>query len=398
MTRTAWFDAPSGIAGNMVLGALLDAGVPRALLDDVARRVGGPDVRLAVQTLQRHGLAGCLVDVEWEHHHHDHHVHLQGIHARLDASGLPPAVCEGARRVFAVLAEAEARVHGTPVEHVHFHEVGAVDALVDIVGAVAGLAHLGVTRVVASPLPLGSGTVTCAHGVLPLPAPAVVAMLDGVAVRGVDVQGETVTPTGLAILKGLGASFGPLPALCVTATGRGFGHNDLGLPGPLRLVVGDEGATPAGDWALDVNVEVQAGIDDMSPQGFDEAVARLFEAGALDVSVAPVLMKKGRPAHLVTALAPEAAADAVTRALFVHTRTIGVRLTRVEKRVLPRRMIEVSTPFGAVPVKVAALDGHVLRCIPEYDVVRRLAREHGVALEVVQAAAQAASPRAGEPF
>jgi len=405
MTRTAWFDAPSGIAGNMVLGALLDAGVPHGLLDDVARRVGGADVRVTAETLRRRGLAGQLVDVTWEHHHHEHHVHLQGIHARLDASGLPPAVCDGARRVFAVLAEAEARVHGVPVDHVHFHEVGAVDALVDVVGTVAGLAHLGVERVVASALPLGSGTVTCDHGVLPLPAPAVVAMLEGVAVRQVDVQGETVTPTGLALLKGLGATFGPLPAMTVVATGRGYGHRDLGLPGPLRLVVGDAPEAALGAdartgaaWAVDTSVEIQATIDDMSPQGFEEAMARLFEAGAVDVSVCPILMKKGRPAHLLTALAPDAAVDPVTRALFVHTRTIGVRLTRVEKRALPRRMVEVITPYGAVPVKVVALDGRVLRSIPEYDVVRRVAREHGVALEVIQQAVLAAAPSAGQPL
>lgn len=395
MTRVAWLDTPSGIAGNMILGALLDAGVPKALFDDVARRVGGDDVRVTETTVTRHGLAARLVDVAWEPSHHPHHVHLPDIEARLAASGLGADVVEGARRIFGVLAEAEARVHGIPVAHVHFHEVGAVDALVDIVGAAAGFAALGVTRLVVSPLPLGSGTISCDHGVIPLPAPAVVAMLEGVAVRGVDLEGETVTPTGLAILKGLGAAFGPLPALRVVATGRGAGHRDLGLPGPLRLVVGEPegqpGASAAG-WILDANVEVQANLDDMSPQGFEEAMARLFEAGALDVSVAPVLMKKGRPAHLLTALCPEACLDAVTRAVFVHTHTIGVRLTRVEKRALPRRMIDVATPFGVVPVKVVELDGRVLRSIPEYDVVRRLAREHGVPLEQVHDAAIRATP------
>ncbi len=388
MTRVAWLDAPSGIAGNMILGALLDAGVPNAVLDDVARRVGGDDVRVVASTVVRAGLASTLVDVTFEPAHHAHHVHLPDIEARLAASGLPPVVTEGARRVFTVLAEAEARVHGTPVDHVHFHEVGAVDALVDVVGSVAGFAHLGVTRLVASALPLGTGTIRCAHGELPLPAPAVVAMLEGVAVRGVAVEGETVTPTGLAILKGLGATFGPPPALRVIATGRGAGHRDLGLPGPLRLVVGDLEEAPAcladpAGWLVGTNVELQATIDDMSPQGFEEAMARLFEAGALDVSVTPVLMKKGRPGHLLTALAADEHVDAVTRAMFVHTRTIGLRLTRVEKRSLPRHMIDVTTPFGVVPVKVVELDGAVLRSIPEYDVVRRLAREHGVSLEVV---------------
>jgi len=390
MTRVAWLDAPSGIAGNMILGALLDAGVPKALLDDVARRVGGDDVRVTESTLTRAGLAARLVDVSWEAARHPHHVHLPDIEARLAASGLAPEILRGARRIFGVLAEAEARVHGIPIDHVHFHEVGAVDALVDIVGSAAGFAALGVQRLVVAPLPLGYGSIRCEHGVIPLPAPAVVAMLEGVAVRGVDVEGETVTPTGLAVLKGLGATFGPLPALRVVATGRGAGHRDLGLPGPLRLIVGETEATAEADgtasWLADTNVEVQANLDDMSPQAFDEAMTHLFEAGALDVSVAPVLMKKGRPAHLLTALCPEASLDTVTRAVFIHTRTIGVRLTRVEKRALPRHMIEVSTPYGVVPVKVVELDGRVLRSIPEYDVVRRLAREHGVSLEQVHEA------------
>jgi uncharacterized protein (TIGR00299 family) protein len=370
----------------MLLGALADAGVPLEVFEDVAVRLKLEGVTLPVREVTRHGFRACLVEVEWPHHHHHHHVHLDQILGRIQASGLPPRVQERAARAFNLLAQAEARVHGTTTQEVHFHEVGAVDALVDIVGGMAGLEHLGVDQVFASALPLGTGFVDCAHGRIPLPAPAVVELLPGVPVYGAGREGETVTPTGLAILKGLEARFGTPPDLRVTARGCGAGSHDLGLPGPLRLLVGQGAASWAGE--REVNVEIRANIDDMNPQWFEAAFARIFEAGALDVYLTPVIMKKGRPAHVLTALAREADAEAVTRAILTHTRSIGVRRHLVEKSMLQRNMMAVPTPYGEVPVKVVYADGQPLRAMPEYDVVRKLAEAAGVPLEQVAAAAE----------
>jgi len=389
MSRVAWIDAPSGVAGNILLGALLDAGWPLEALLDVARRLDLPDVRVDVSEVRRGGFRARLVDVRWDEHAHAHGVHLPQIEARIRAAGLPAPVEAGALSAFHTLAHAEAAVHGEPVDHVHFHEVGAVDALVDVVGAVAGFHALGVGRVVCAPLPVGHGQTTCAHGVIPLPAPAVVAMLEGVAVRGVDVDTETVTPTGLAILKGLGASFGPPPAMAVVASGAGAGHRDSGLPGPLRLLVGDEAAAPQA-WQEGQDVEIRAHLDDMNPQWFEPAFARIGEAGAVDVAVAPILMKKGRPGHLLIVLAPAARVDPVVRAILRHTRTLGVRLHAVNKRALPRRSETVPTAYGPVSVKIASLDGEDLRGVPEHDDLVRLAAGAGVSVEAVQRAVDAA--------
>lgn len=395
MTRVAWIDAPSGVAGNMLLGALLDAGWPLDELLAVARALDLTDVRVDVTEVRRGGFRARLVDVAWDLHAHTHGVHLPQIEARIRAAALPAPVEAGALAVFRLLAHAEAAVHGEAVERIHFHEVGAVDALVDVVGAVAGFHALGVTRLVASPLPLGHGQTVCAHGTIPLPAPAVVAMLEGVAVRGVDVDVETVTPTGLAILKGLGATFGPMPDMAVVASGAGAGHRETGLPGPLRLLVGDPSRSDADAWERGRDVEIRAHVDDMNPQWFEAAFARVFESGAVDVAVAPIGMKKGRPGHLLIVLAPQARVDAVVRAILRHTSTIGVRLHPVEKRALPRRSEMIETVYGPVSVKIVSLDGEDLRVVPEHDDLARAAQAHGVSLEDVERALWAAALAGG---
>lgn len=407
--RGAWLDCPSGIAGDMILASLLDAGLPMAVLDDVIQRLGLEGVGVEAREIHRGGLRALLVDVTApapaSDGSHAAHVHLSGILRRLDASGLPDPVVAGGKAIFQRLAEAEARVHGTTTEQVHFHEVGAVDALVDVVGAVAGFHHFGVlapdgsARLVASPLPLGHGTTVCAHGTIPLPGPAVVEMLVGVASYGVDVAAETVTPTGLAVLRGLSARFGIMPALSVCHVGRGAGHRDLPLPGPLRLVIGDlaeesvagarpaSAADPLGGIEIGQNVELQATIDDMNPQWFGPAFDAILAAGALDVSVASVLMKKGRPGYRLSALCAEEARQAVALAILRHTSSIGLRAYRVEKWALPRRMEQVETPWGSVPVKVVSLDGEVLRAIPEHDIVQGLAETAGLPVSLVHGAA-----------
>ena len=392
--RLAYFDCPSGIAGDMVLGALVDAGVPLALLHDVAARLGLPDVELRCREHVVRGFRALRVDMAWDEGRHAAHRNLADIAARVEAAGLDAPVREGALRVFRTLAEAEARVHGRPVEEIHFHEVGAVDAIVDVDGAAAGLAHLGVGELHASPLPMGSGTVRCAHGELPLPAPAVAQMLPGVPVYGAGVAGETVTPTGLALLRGLGARFGPWPAMEILAVGTGAGHHDLGLPGPLRLFVGEPAADTrrAPDSRWEDAVVLEANIDDMNPQHYELAMERLFAGGARDVWIEPILMKKGRPAHRLAVLGKPDDADALAEILLRETTTIGVRRHAVSKRALEREMTQVATPWGPVPVKLVRLGGELLRAIPEYDDLKRLAAAAGVPIAEVSAAARAALP------
>ena len=390
MSTVAYIDAPSGIAGDMILAALIDADLPTTLFEEVAERLGLPAVSVTTKEVIRRGQRALHVTVQDDSPDSHPHRHLPDILRRIAASGLPVLARERAERAFRLLAEAEAQVHGTTPDQVHFHEVGAVDALVDIVGAMAGFAHLGVEAVNASPLPMGHGTVRCAHGVLPLPAPAVAAMLPGVPVYGAGVGGETVTPTGLAILLGLEARFGPMPALTVRRTGLGCGTRDLDLPGPLRLFIGDHVEAPADGLSRDVNVEIQATLDDMNPEWTDEVFSRLFEAGALDVYAEAIVMKKGRPAQRLTALAPLAAEGAVIQAMLRHSRTIGVRAHRVEKRALRRRMETVATRWGAVPVKIVFEGARALRATPEHDALRALAREADVPLEEVERAAIAA--------
>jgi pyridinium-3,5-bisthiocarboxylic acid mononucleotide nickel chelatase len=383
----AHIDAPSGVAGDMILAALIDAGVPEELFEDVARRLELSEVSVTTKDIVRRGQRALHATVQDDASDAHPHRHLPDILRRIAGSGLPALARERAERAFRLLAEAEARVHGTSPDQVHFHEVGAVDALVDIVGAMAGFSHLGVGEVTASPLPMGHGTVRCAHGVLPLPAPAVAAMLPGVPVYGAGVEGETVTPTGLAILLGLEARFGAMPALTVRRTGLGCGTRYLGLPGPLRLFVGDQAVAPVDGPPRELNVEVQATIDDMNPEWTDEVFARLFEAGALDVYAEAIVMKKGRPAQRLTALAPEAREEDVIRAMLRHSRTIGVRTHRVEKRALPRRMETVRTRWGDLPIKIVFEGDRALRATPEHDALRALARRAELPLEEVERAA-----------
>ncbi len=383
----AYIDAPTGVSGDMLLGALIGLGLEPAFFEDIARRLGLADVRVVVRPVRRAGIEAQAVDVQCDAAAHARH--LSDILALIAAAGLPEPVATRARAAFGALGAAEAAVHGVPVEHVHFHEVGAVDALVDIVGAVAGFHALGITRIVASPLPLGGGTVTFSHGTHGLPAPATARLIEGLPVYGVAWQGETVTPTGAALVKTLAAGFGPLPPMLVRGHGRGAGRRDLPVANVLRIFVGEP--LRADEWHADEAAVVTASIDDMNPQAFPAAFDALFAAGALDVYVTPILMKKGRPAHLLNALCPAAVVDAVTSALFRHTTSIGCRVASVQKRSLPRRAERVDTAFGPVPVKVASLGGEVVRASAEYEVCAERARSAGVPVGRVLAAAEAAA-------
>src|SRR3989442_12027970 len=334
--KVVYFDCPSGASGDMILGALVDVGVSLEALQAELATLGLPGWRLSAREVRRGAFRATKVDVHLEGAQHEHR-HLGDIVRILEASGLAPAVVSGAVRVFRRLAEAEARVHGTSVDEVHFHEVGAVDAIVDVTGAVAGLGLLGGGAVRASALPIGGGFVETAHGRMPIPGPGTAELLRNFPVVDTGVQAELVTPTGAAILTTLAASAGRMPAMTVERVGYGAGGRDLpGVPNVLRMFFGET----AGDAATETVAQVETTIDDMSPQLYEPLMDRLFEAGALDVYLTPVVMKKSRPGGVLTALAAPDRAARLAEPLFPETTTLGGRVGGVRRGCLPRGMGE----------------------------------------------------------
>jgi len=384
MTTIACFDCFSGISGNMALGALLDCGIaPDTLRGELTKlNLGG--YRLEIRETNKAGLRGMSVEVRTDEKQPPRH--LKDIEAILQAGALAARVRERSLRTFRVLAEAESKVHGEPVEKIHFHEVGAVDAIVDIVGTAICLELLGVEKVYASPLHIGAGSVQTAHGLLPVPAPATAELLRGVPVYGRDVEAELVTPTGAALLAGMAADFGGAPPMRIERVGYGAGTRDLPWANLLRVTVGSAEDGPAGERVL----VVEANIDDMNPQWYEHVLERLFEAGALDVYLTPIQMKRSRPAVTLAMMVDESKLDTALGVLFSETTTIGVRMHPVERRKLEREERTVETAYGPVTVKIARWEKQVMNAAPEYRDCLRLAEEKGVPLKEVWQAAMAA--------
>ncbi len=379
-----YFDCYSGISGDMTLGALVDAGVdPEALRAEVAK-LGLAGYELRFDRVERQGISGTHAVVALDSSIPQPHRHLSDLVAILDRSSLSPSVRDRAKAIFSTLAEAEAKVHGVPMDHVHFHEVGAVDALVDVVGAVAGLELLGVQEVFASPLPTGKGTVKTAHGLLPVPAPATMEILAGVGapLRPLDVEAELVTPTGAAILATL-ATFRQ-PDMRLRAVGYGFGTKQLPWANALRLWVGEpaESREP-GETSL-----IEANLDDMTAEALGFAMERLFAAGALDVFFTPIQMKKNRPAVMLSVISPLDREREMASMVLRETTTLGVRISRTGRVTAERRVETVDTPLGPIRVKVKSFEGKV-SCSPEYEDCARIARERGLSfLEVMRVAVE----------
>jgi len=387
-------DGAAGAAGDMVLGALLHLGLPRALVEEAFDRIGVGRGCLVASSVVKHGLAAVNVNivVDDHHDHGHHHVRHADIVARLHRAGLAADVLARALDIFHRLAEAEAALHGVAIDQVEFHEVGAIDSIADVVGAAVGLAWLAPAAVTASPVALGHGTVKTAHGLLPVPAPAALEILRraGAAVVDGGAARELCTPTGAAILAHAASAWTAMPPLLPLAVGHGAGDADLpDRPNVLRLVVGRPLA-PAEHAADDTVYRVEANIDDMSPELCEHAAEAIALAGALDVWWTPIAMKKSRPALLLSALVPPGALESVLAAVLAETTSIGVRFDRVARRVLERELVVVDTPFGPIPVKVARQGGRALNAAPEYEACRAAARAHGVALKSVYAAAVAA--------
>jgi hypothetical protein len=411
----AYLDAFSGISGDMTIGALLDLGMPLDVLSGGLAPLGVAGYRLEVGTRVRSGIAATkfTVHLEGDHpdpgplahasghqHHHHHHRRYRDIRELLAHAALTPGVRERAQRVFHALAVAEAKIHDVTPDEVAFHEVGAIDAIVDVVGAAIGLEYFGVDELLVSALPLGSGRTRSQHGVIPVPPPATVELLRGFPVRPEDGAKELVTPTGAAIVAALAKPVGAAE-IVPRAVGYGAGERELAdRPNLLRVVLGERAtraplgvaASPAAGLIREDMVVVEANLDDMNPELFEAAVESLFAAGARDVTLAPVTMKKGRPGTLVQVIAEPASRERIATVLLRETTTIGVRTHAVERLVLPREQQTVATPFGAIRVKVVTLPDGSRRAAPEYEDCRRAAREHGIPLARVYAAAHAATP------
>jgi uncharacterized protein (TIGR00299 family) protein len=380
MGRVVYFDCPSGASGDMILGALVDVGVEIEALGRELEKLRVAGWRLAAREVRRGAFRATKVDVEMQPDVHHGHRRLSDITAILEASGLARSIVGTATRVFTRLAEAEARVHGGAVEDVHFHEVGAVDAIVDVTGAVIGLHLLGVDAVHVSALPVGSGFVEGAHGRIPIPGPGTAELLRGFPVVDTGVGGELVTPTGAAILTTLASKAGRMPTMTIERVGYGAGTRDLAdTPNVLRCFLGDATAT-GGDETV---AQLETTIDDMSPQLYEPLLERLFGAGALDVFLTPVIMKRSRPGTVLTALCPPQSVPALSRVLFEESPTIGVRWSEVRRTRLAREIVTLPTAYGALPFKVSRLDGRVVTVTPEFAEVARIAREKSLPVREV---------------
>jgi uncharacterized protein (TIGR00299 family) protein len=381
----AYLDCFSGISGDMLLGALVDAGLSMQTLREDLAKLPLSGYEVTAEQVTKAGITGTQVQVKAGHEHA--HRGLDDILEIIGMAELPAEVTGPARRAFERLAEAEARVHGHSVEEVHFHEVGAVDAIVDIVGAFCGLYRLGIEEVYASPLPLGGGWVDTEHGRLPVPAPATVELLRGVPSYGGPVEAELVTPTGATIVTTAAKEFGLMPPMTIKAIGWGAGHKDLSHPNMLRVFLGEPAVRPR-EQHLSV---IETNIDDMNPELFGHVMEALFEAGALDVYYTPIVMKKSRPATLVSVLTETPLVDTLSEILFRETTTLGVRVSEVARRCLEREWREVQTQWGPVRIKVGRLNGEVVNVAPEYEDCARLAREKGVPAKAVWEAAREAA-------
>ena len=439
--RIAYLECFSGMSGDMFLGALVDAGAPPRVLEDTvaALHLGA---RLEISRVLRGGISATKVDVYvdgekdlpreeyWERqneaqppstadshvrrhaHSHDHgaehsreleseqasrplpqehsHSHSHGralteIRKVISAAAISESAKKNAIAIFEALGRAEAKIHNTSIEHVHFHEAGAVDAMVDIVCAVVGAEALGLNEIICSPLNVGGGVVTCAHGTLPIPAPATVELLKDAPVYSSGLQAELVTPTGAAIVKTLASRFAPFPEMRIEKSGYGAGSRDFpGHPNVVRLTVGETVSNVLAAKAASETITVlEANLDDLNPQVFGYVMDRLFDEGALDAFAVPVQMKKNRPGTLLTVLCKPEDASRLTQLVFSETTTLGVRQRDEIRQTLARRWENVRTPWGEVRIKIASMNGTVTNYSPEYEDCRRIAAEHHVPLKTV---------------
>jgi pyridinium-3,5-bisthiocarboxylic acid mononucleotide nickel chelatase len=385
--RPLHFDCFSGASGNMLLGALLELGAPQAGVRAELDKLGIDGLRMRTSKVDRGALTARYVSFSAPERSHVQR-HYRAIRNLLRRAPLRAAVRSNALRVFEKLGQAEARIHGVPLDDVHFHEVGNADTLGDVVGVCAAIDLLGVGRITASPIALGHGTVSTEHGILPLPAPASLELLKGVPTYPMDVAWETLTPTGAALLVTLVDEFGPLPAMRPEAQGFGAGNDRPGpVPNVLRAVLG----SPAPELARDRVVVLETHLDDMNPEALPFLIERLLEEGALDASLSPLAMKKGRPGQLLRVIARPVDGDRLARQVLLHSTALGVRQSEMPRLLLEREVRPLATSYGRIRVKFARTPDGRISSAPEYEDCAQAARRHGVALREVYRAAERAA-------
>jgi uncharacterized protein (TIGR00299 family) protein len=391
--KTLYFDCFAGASGDMILGAMVAAGVDPRLLRDQLELLSVQGFTMDFATVNRSGISATHARVHTVEEHTQRH--LSDILKIINASRLSDSVKERAVRIFSRLAEAEAHVHNEPLDHVHFHEVGALDAIVDVVGASICFELLGIERFVSSPLHVGSGTVDMDHGRFPVPPPAVVELLKGAPVYATDIKGELVTPTGAAIIATVCDEFGALPRMTLLSTGYGAGTREYEkFPNVLRVLVGeDNSAADSGSVKDEQLWMIETNIDDLSPQIFGYIMDIALELGALDCYFTPIQMKKNRPAILLSVLCRGADREKLSELIFKETTTLGLRSYSVERRALERETVFIETRYGPIDVKVARMKGQVVNAMPEYEQCREAALRANVSLRMVEEEARLAFAR-----
>jgi pyridinium-3,5-bisthiocarboxylic acid mononucleotide nickel chelatase len=381
--RIAYFDCFSGISGDMCLGALVDAGVPLKHIEKELKKISVKGYRLESQDVKRGHLSARKVDVVLNSNVKSSNVDirtLKDIKEIIGRSSLPEEIKQKGLKIFKILFEAESKVHGEPVNKVHLHELGAVDCIVDIFGTLIAMEQLGIEKVYASPINLGQGFVKTAHGTLPVPAPAVAGILKNVPVYSKTIRSELTTPTGAAIIKGLSDGFGEMPLMEITETGTGAGsRNFKAWPNVLRIFIGTTGPF-SGSKHDDTITVIETNIDDMNPQIFGYVMEKLFEAGALDVYLTQILMKKNRPGVKLTVLCRQKDRDVLGRIVFTETSTIGLRFFNMQRKVLQRQIKTTDTAFGRIRVKRSMLEDSPLRQTPEFDDCKKIAKKLNIPL------------------
>ncbi|MDD5262578.1 MAG: nickel pincer cofactor biosynthesis protein LarC [Methylacidiphilales bacterium] len=422
MANALYLDCFSGISGDMFLGACLDLGLPLEVLEAELKKLPvHTDFHLHANRATRGSIAGIKFDVHehshhtHEHSHHDHghahaHAHENHHHSEphthgrsysdirqlIESSSLSTGVKQRALNVFRRIGEAEAKIHGKTIEEIHFHEVGAIDSIVDITGACIALENLGIKKVLASPLADGRGTITCAHGVFPIPAPATLAILSGIPITQIDVPHELITPTGAALLAEFAESFAPLHSFTVEKIGYGLGSREIaGRPNVLRALLGASSQSSE-KYDTDRVLVLETNLDDCSGETLGYLSEKLMQAGVYDVAFVPLTMKKSRPAVQLQVITPESARDAALHLIFSETTAFGLRVYQADRIKLQRDTREVQTPWGAVSVKIGRIGDKIVQISPEYESCRRIAEKHGVSLQEVYQASMAAARQSPE--
>ncbi len=378
--KIAYLDCFSGISGDMTLGALLDSGIDEAAFRSEIAKLTDIEFKLNITKTSKGSITATDAEVViYEEHHHRH---LHTIVDIINRSALSDYVKTNAVNTFHKLAEAEGKVHGTSPEEVHFHEVGAVDAIVDIVGSSIGFEMLGVDKIIASPLPTGYGFVNAAHGIIPIPAPATVELLKGIPIYSTDIEGELVTPTGAAIITNFAEEFRKLPMMKLQSTSYGAGKKNFGIPNVLRMFIGEIETAEILNQSCNVAM-VETNIDDMNPEFYEILFERLFEIGALDVYLSPIQMKKNRPATLLSVICSLENVNDIAITILQNTSSFGVRISKSERVCLDRRWENVNTQYGQIKLKIGMFEGKELKASPEYEDCKSAAKEHNVSIYTV---------------